>query len=62
MIVYEATAKKFKEDADSNQIVAEIEKAFREKLGRSIPPSEKTAYTNSLPQMERVVRRSELIL
>lgn len=58
MIVYEATARKFKEDVDSNQIVAEIERAFREKLGRSIPPSEVTAYINSLPQMERVVRRS----
>ena len=58
MIVYEATAKKFIEDVDSNQILAEIEKAFREKLGRGIPPSEVSAYSNSLPHMERVVRRS----
>jgi len=58
MIVYEATAKKFKNDVDSNQIVTEIEKAFQEKLGRGIPPSEISAYTNSLPHMERVVRRS----
>jgi uncharacterized protein len=58
MIVYEATAKKFMEDVDSNQILSEIEKAFREKLGRGIPPSEVSAYTNSLPHMERVVRRA----
>lgn len=58
MIVYEATAKKFIEDVDSNQILSEIEKAFREKLGRGIPPGEVSAYSNSLPHMERVVRRS----
>jgi DUF2075 family protein len=58
MIVYEATAEKFIKDVDSNQIVSEIEKAFQEKLGRGIPPAEITAYANSLPHMERVVRRS----
>ncbi|MFT7645141.1 MAG: DUF2075 family protein [Candidatus Paceibacteria bacterium] len=58
MIVYEATAKKFINDVDSNQIVTEIEKAFQEKLGRGIPPSEVSAYANSLPHMERVVRRA----
>jgi DUF2075 family protein len=60
MIVYEATAKKFMDDVDSNQILTQIEKAFRDKLGRSIPPSEISAYTNSLPHMERVVRRSNV--
>ncbi len=58
MIIYEATAAKFIDDVDSNKIIAEIEKAFQEKLGRSIPPSELPAYQNSLPAMERVVRRS----
>lgn len=58
MIVYEATAKRFIDDVDSNQIITQIEKAFREKLGRGIPPSEVSAYANSLPHMERVVRRS----
>ncbi|HJN62962.1 MAG TPA: DUF2075 domain-containing protein [Candidatus Paceibacterota bacterium] len=58
MIVYEATAEKFSNDVDSNQIIPEIEKAFQKKLGRSIPPSELPAYQNSLPAMERVVRRS----
>ena len=58
MIVYEATAKRFIEDVDSNQILSEIEKAFREKLGRGIPPGEVSAYVNSLPHMERVVRRA----
>lgn len=60
MIVYEATAKKFISDVDSNQILTEIEKAFQDKLGRGIPPSEVSAYTNSLPHMERVVRRSNV--
>lgn len=58
MIVYEATAKKFIDDVDSNQIISQIEKAFQEKLGRGIPPGEVSAYANSLPHMERVVRRS----
>lgn len=58
MIVYEATAKKFIDDVDSNQIIAQIEKAFQDKLGRGIPPAEVSAYANSLPHMERVVRRS----
>lgn len=46
------------DDVDSNQIISEIEKAFQLKLGRGIPPSEISAYSNSLPHMERVVRRS----
>lgn len=58
MIVYEATAEKFIDDVDSNKIITEIEKAFQDKLGRGIPPSELPAYQNSLPAMERVVRRS----
>jgi len=58
MIVYEATASKFIDDVDSNKIITEIEKAFKNKLGRGIPPSELPAYQNSLPAMERVVRRS----
>lgn len=58
MIVYEATAAKFIDDVDSNRIITEIEKAFQSKLGRGIPPSEISAYQNSLPHMERVVRRS----
>jgi SOS-response transcriptional repressor LexA len=60
MIVYEATAKKFINDVDSNQIIPEIEKAFQRKLGRGIPPAEISAYANSLPHMERVVRRSKV--
>ena len=60
MIVYQATARKFINDVDSNKILTEIEKAFQDKLGRGIPPSEVSAYTNSLPHMERVVRRSNV--
>ena len=58
MIVYEATAKKFIDDIESNLIISEIEKAFQEKLGRGIPPGEYAAYQNSLPRMGMVVKRS----
>jgi DUF2075 family protein len=60
MIVYQSTAKEFIEAVDSNQILKKIEEAFQEKLGRGIPPSEVSAYTNSLPHMERVIRRAEI--
>lgn len=58
MIVYQSTAKEFRETVDEGQILQAIEEAFRSQLGRGIPPAERGAYSNSLPQMERVVRRS----
>lgn len=58
MIIYQSTAKEFRDTVDTGGIVPAIEAAFRSKLGRGVPPSEVSAYTNSLPQMERVVRRS----
>lgn len=60
MIIYQSTAKEFCETVDRGQIVPAIEEAFRSKLGRGIPPAERGAYTNSLPQMERVVRRADI--
>lgn len=60
MIIYQSTAKEFHEIVDSGKIIPAIENAFRLKLGRGIPPAEKGAYTNSLPQMERVVRRANV--
>lgn len=60
MIVYQSTAKEFIEAVDSNKILTKIEEAFQEQLGRSIPPSEVSAYTNSLPHMERVIRRADV--
>jgi DUF2075 family protein len=60
VIVYQSTAKEFRETVDEGKILPAIEEAFRTKLGRGIPPAELGAYTNSLPQMERVVRRSEI--
>lgn len=41
-----------------NQIIPRLEAVFRERLGKGIPPAERGAYTNSLPYMGRVVRRS----
>lgn len=58
MILYEATADKFIKDVFSNQIISEIEKCFEEKLGRKIPPSEISAYQNSLPRMGMVLSQS----
>jgi hypothetical protein len=43
---------------DSNKHISEIEKAFRERLGRSIPPAILGSLQNSLPAMERVIRRA----
>jgi DUF2075 family protein len=60
MIIYQSTAKEFRDTVDAGKIIPAIEQAFRSKLGRGIPPAERGAYTNSLPQMERVVRRAEI--
>jgi len=58
VILYQGTAKEFIETTESNQIVSALEAVFRAKLGRRIPPAELSAYTNSLPYMGRVLRRS----
>lgn len=58
MIIYQSTAKEFRDTVDEGMILPAIENAFRSKLGRGIPPAEQGAYTNSLPQMERVIRRA----
>lgn len=58
MILYQGIAKEFVEITETNQIVPILEAVFKEKLGRKIPPAEISAYTNSLPYMGRVVRRS----
>ncbi len=60
MIIYQSTAKEFRDTVDEGKILQAIEDAFRSKLGRGIPPAERGAYTNSLPQMERIVRRAEV--
>jgi len=60
MIIYQSTAKEFRDTVDAGKIIPAIELAFRTKLNRGIPPSELGAYTNSLPQMERIVRRSAI--
>lgn len=58
MILYQGTVKEFSETIDTNQIISKLESVFRTKLGRSLPPAEKSAYMNSLPAMERAVRHS----
>ena len=58
MILYQGTAKEFIEITDTNQIIPSLEAVFKAKLGRKLPPNELSAYTNSLPYMGRVLRRS----
>lgn len=58
MILYQGIAREFIEAVETNKIVSKLEDAFRNKLGRKLPPNEISAYTNSLSFMERVVRRS----
>jgi hypothetical protein len=58
MILFKGTAKEFVDITETNQIVPILEAIFKEKLGRKIPPAEISAYTNSLPYIGRVVRRS----
>ena len=60
MIIYRSTAREFCDSVDSNTLINKIDASFREKLGRPIPPAEMGAYTNSLPAMERVLRRSAI--
>lgn len=58
MILFQGTAKEFVDITESNRIIPILEAVFKEKLGRKLPPAEVGAYTNSLPYMGRVVRRS----
>ena len=58
MILYQGTAKEFVDVVETNKILSKLEAVFRQKLGRKLPPREVGAYTNSLPYMGRVIRRS----
>ena len=60
MILYKNNLKGFKNDVDTNRIDELIEKSFREKLGRSVSPNEKRSWNNSMPFMEKIVRRADL--
>lgn len=58
MIIYKSTAEEFIDKADRNKLIGEIEIAYNNALGRSIPPAERSAYQNSLPRMATVLRRA----
>jgi DUF2075 family protein len=60
MILYESNAEAFCSAADDNRIVGAIERAFIERLGHTVSPSEKDAWGNSLLRMSAAVRRAEL--
>ncbi len=59
MIVYKNSVKGFKEDVETNSITEKIEKAFIEKYNRRTNSSEKMSWTNSMPAMERILRKGE---
>jgi hypothetical protein len=56
MIIFQSTAKEFIDYADRNQLIDKIQDAYQDKLGWNIPPSERSAYQNSLPRMATVLR------
>ncbi|MFN7161110.1 MAG: DUF2075 domain-containing protein [Candidatus Gracilibacteria bacterium] len=58
MILYKATAGEFCEAVDDNKIADLVEKTFAVKLGHRVNQSQKRAFINSLPAMERVLRRA----
>jgi len=60
VIVWQGTAQSFKDDVDSNQMLAHLEAAFRKNLHRNLPSPQIGAFTNSLQFMSNVVRRSEV--
>lgn len=60
MILYESTAAAFCSEADDNRIADTIERAFIERLGHTVSPSEKDSWGNSLLRMSAAVRRAEL--
>ncbi len=60
MIVYQSSAREFRNSVDDNRIVVEIEKQFVEKYGRRVNESEKNSWNNSLHFMETIVRNSNV--
>ena len=60
MIVYQSSAREFRNSVDNNRIVFEIEKEFVEKYGRRVNESEKNSWNNSLHFMETIVRNSNV--
>lgn len=58
MILYQNSAKEFRDDVDNNVIAERIEKEYVRKMGRSVGGSEKRAWNNSMHFMETIIRRS----
>ena len=52
MIVYEATAREFRRDVQTNRIEERVAAAFGERLGHGTSGSEVRAWRNSLRYME----------
>ncbi|NTV31070.1 DUF2075 domain-containing protein [candidate division WWE3 bacterium] len=60
MILYQGLVSEFTEIIENNQIIPTLEKEFKNKLGRKLPPNEFSAYTNSLSFIERIIRKSKV--
>lgn len=60
MILYQNSAREFRNDVDLNVISDHIEKEYVRKMGRPANGGEKRAWNNSMQFMETIVRRSEI--
>lgn len=60
MIIYKNDVLGFRNAVDSNAIVSDIEKGFREKFGRKVNDQEKRSWNNSLRFMETALRKAEI--
>ena len=60
MIIYKNDVEGFRNAVDSNAIVSDIEKGFREKFGRKVNSNEKRSWNNSLRFMETALRKADI--
>ena len=60
MIIYKNDVAGFRNAVDSNAIVTDIEKGFREKFGRKVHSNEKRSWNNSLRFMETALRKADI--
>lgn len=60
MIIYQNSAKGFRESVDSNRIVQDIETEYIAKFGRHVGQGEKRSWNNSLRFMESILRNANV--
>lgn len=60
MLVYTATKSKFLEDVEENNIEDIVREKVQEYLGKNVGDSEYQSWTNSLPQVEQILRDRDI--